>query len=330
MKRKLTIMLAAALALALVLGACAAKSEAYDRGYVNQDSVTSGEMTPGATGESGENWNGSYSDGQYSDIYDSLAGTEKPTDMSEKMIYTADVTVETTDFEASVQAVQDMVKFYGAFFESSNVSDLSYADRYYGNTVYRRASYVIRVPVAKFSEMTESMSDVGNVTSSSSYADNITASFYDTQSRRDAYAIEQERLLAMLEKCETVGEMIEIESRLSEVRYQIEALESTLRNWQNEVDYSTVNLTVREVEEFTRKEEPHRTYWQQLGDGFMNTLGGIGRFFKGLFKGIVVALPVIVLVAALAAVVIVIAVKSVRRRKAVSEALDADIEENNK
>lgn len=326
MKRKLTLLMAVLTVLALVLGACAAKSES-DRYYSFDQSPTA----PGAAMDApatDESWNGDYSDGQYSEVYDSLAGETKPTDMSEKMIYTADVTVETVDFDASVKAVEDMVRSYGAFFESTNVSDLSYSDSYYGGSVYRRASYVIRVPVARFSEMTDSISDVGHVVNTSSYARNITPQFYDTQSRRDAYGIEQERLLAMLEKCETVGEMIEIEARLSDVRYQIESLESTLRSWQNQVDYSTVNLTVREVEKFTEKEEPHRTYWQQIGDGVRNTLEGIADFSKGLFKDLVIALPVIALVAVFVAVVVVIVLRLRRRKARRSRALDADIEED--
>lgn len=329
MKKKLTLILAAAMVLALMLGSCAAGSKydvenSYDGGY---------DKDPGAPSETPDkDWSGDYSEGDYPDVYDSLAGTEKPTDMGEKMIYTADVSVETTDFEASIKTVEDMLDFYGAFLESSNVSGKSYSDSYYGSQTYRRAYYVIRVPVSKFADMKESMGNVGSVLSSSMSSDNITAKFYDTQARRDAYGIEQDRLLAMLEKCETVGEMIEIESRLSEVRYQIEALESTLRNWQNQVDYSTVNLTIREVEEYTKKVETHRTYWQQIGDGLKNTLEGIGSFFKGLFKDLVIALPVLVIVAVVIAAVVVIIVKSGRRRKAQKqrEFMDADIEREDK
>lgn len=322
MKKRRTALLALALVLTLALGVCGSK--ATGEGYFNAvggDKDYAADMGPQEPGS----W-----DGQEAGGMESLTGAQKPTDMSEKMIYTADVTVETTDFEASVRAVEDMVGTYGAFFESTSVSDVSYSDRYAGNTAYRRAYYVIRVPVQRFSEMTGGLDAVGHVTNMSSRADNITPQFYDTQARRDALDIEQERLLSMLEKCETVGEMIEIESRLSEVRYQIEALESTLRNWQNEVDYSTVNLTLREVEEYTRREELHRSYWQQLGDGFTGTLRAVGTFFKDLFKGVVVALPIIVPVVAVIALVLFLILRSRRRRKARTSAIDADYEQEKK
>ena len=69
--------------------------------------------------------------------------------------------------------------------------------------------------------------------------------------RLETYAIEEERLLSMLEKATTVEEMIQLESRLSDIRYQIESLESRLRNWQNQVDYSTITIYLREVEELS-------------------------------------------------------------------------------
>lgn len=319
MKRKLIMLLAALMALTLALGSCGATAKPEDMEFWSGgDMAPGGAMSPDAADS--PSWNGDYSDGQYSDVYDSLTGAQKPTDMSEKMIYTADVTVETTDFDAAVQAVQDMVSFYGAFLESSRVTDLSYAERVQGVTAYRRASYVIRVPASSFDEMTESVNDVGYVVSSSTRGQNITAQFYDTQSRRNAYGIEQERLLAMLEKCQTVTEMIEIESRLSDVRYQIESLETTLRGWQNQVDYSTVNLTLREVEKYTEKEEPHRSYWEQIGDGFLGTLRDVGDFFKELFKDLVVALPVIVLVGAVAVVALVLILRAAKRRRAARRA----------
>ena len=118
----------------------------------------------------------------------------------------------------------------------------------------------------------------------------------------------------MLEKAETVADMISIEERLSDVRYKIESLTSQLRNWQREVDYSTVNIKLREVEKLTEAPpDLPRTYWQQMGDGLSNTLKGIGRFFAWLFKAVVTRLPVLIILAVVAVAVIVIYRK---RRKA--------------
>ena len=85
------------------------------------------------------------------------------------------------------------------------------------------------------------------------------------------------------------------------------------------MDYSTVNVTIREVEEYTRPVEIHRTYWQQIGDGLQNTFESIGDFFKSLFKWLVVNLPVILVAAVFigAALAVLIAIiRGGRRRSA--------------
>ncbi len=318
MKRKIAAILALALALVLALASCSKVSMATDT--EQNGAYWGGDKDMSASAPESSGTGGDWSEDSWNDVVGATGDAINPTpSMTEKMIYTADVDVETVDFDAAVDSVEAMLERFGAFLESSSVSGRSYSDSYYGYQTYRRAYFTIRVPVSSFVQLRDGLEDVGNVVSKNTYAENITVQYYDTESRAQSYRIEQERLMAMLEKCETVTEMIEIESRLSEVRYQLESLESTLRNWQNQVDYSTVNVTIREVEEYTRPVEIHRTYWQQIGDGLQNTFESIGDFFKSLFKWLVVNLPVILVAAVFigAALVALIAIiRGGRRRSA--------------
>ncbi len=316
MKRKTLAALAAILALALALSSCGAKSAetdgSYDRPWVGDMPGNSADAAPSEPEAPSGDWDGD----NWSDVMDEAASAAKPTaDLAEKMIYSASVTVETTDFEGAVRTVSDMLDRYGAFLESSSVSGKSYEAEYFGYNSYRTARYTIRVPVKNFTAMRDAMGDVGFVLNVETYNENITQRYYDVQSRLDAYTIEQERLMEILAKCETVSEMIEVESRLSQVRYEIESCETTLRGWQNDVDYSTLDVTVREVQEYTKVVEPNRSYWQQVGDGFRNSLKSLGSFFKSFFRGAVAALPVIAVLAVPVAVVTVIAVRSVKKRR---------------
>lgn len=242
-----------------------------------------------------------------------LADRVNDADFEEKLIYTANARVETVEFDKAIEELYKLVEFYGGFVENSYVTGSSYRENYYGYQTYRYAEFTIRVPSQGFKEMTENLGALGNVTSLTSGLTNITEQFYDAQSRLDTYAIEEERLLSMLEKAETVSDMIELESRISQVRYEIEALESRLRNWQNQVDYSTVTVYINEVEELTPIVETQRTYWQQVGDGLAQSLLNIGRFFKNFFKDLVAALPVLAILAAVGAVAFVILRKIVRK-----------------
>ena len=245
-------------------------------------------------------------------------------DFSEKLIYTADAEIETRNFDESVAAVQALLDRYGAFLESSYTGGRSYRSQYYGYTDYRSASFVIRVPKEHYAELTSGLSAVGNVTSMNTWVENITSQYTDVESRLKTYRTEEERLLAMLEKAETVEDMIAVESRLSDVRYNIESLTSTLRNWDHEVDYSTVNIHLQEVEELTSPTATQRTYGEKLRDGLTDTLSDVGRFFSNLLLWIVSALPVLVILAVIAVVVIILVRRGLKRRRSLPARFDPE------
>ena len=187
---------------------------------------------------------------------------------------------------------------------------------YHGYKTYRTASFTIRVPKDRFDSVTGNLEALGNVTTLRTDAQNITAQFYDTDSRLTSYRIQEERLLAMLESADNVTDMISLESRLSDIRYNIETLTSTLRNWQSQVDYSSVSLYIYEVERYTEiVPVQQRTYWQQIGDGLTATTKNVGEFFMNLFKWLVINLPVLGILAIIAVVIIIIVRRRVKKDK---------------
>ena len=232
--------------------------------------------------------------------------------LAEKIIYSVTADIETIKFDDTIAMVNSLLGRYGAFIETSSIRGRNYASNYGGWTEYRYAHFALRVPKEQLDAITANLDSLGNVTNLSTNAENITAQFLDTQSRLNSLKIQEERLLDMLKKAEDVPDLITIEERLSEVRYQIESITSLLRNWQNQVDYSYLTLSISEVEEFTEITEIHRTYWQQIGDGFMSTLNGVGRFFMDFFKWLIIAAPVLVILAVIAVVVLIITRRVIR------------------
>lgn len=237
---------------------------------------------------------------------------------SEKIIYSCYAEIETLTFEESCQEITKLIARYGGFLEKSTVSGHNY--NYEGR---RNAEYVIRIPRESFEEVTGSLSNIGNVPYCSISAENITSQYRDTESRLATYQVEEERLLAMLEKAETVADMLEIESRLAEVRYEIESLTTTILGWDSLVSYSTLTIYLQEVIEYTA--EPELTYWQRIGKGFMRTLRDVGEFFKDLLRVFIVSLPVLVLLGAVAVIVVVI-VRFQKKRRAAKKAWKQDME----
>ena len=237
-----------------------------------------------------------------------------PEGSPEKLIYSASATVETTEFDGTIEKLSALVEQYGGFVESSSVNGSNYYTQSRGYSSTRYASYVIRVPSEKFSALMGSLSTLGNVPYSHTYTENITAQYYDTDARLTAYQTQEARLLEMMEAAETVEDLIAIEEKLTELRYQIESLQSTLKNWDRQVAYSTLDLEVQEVIEYTP--ESRMSYGQELALALCSGLKRTGEFFKDLLLAIVGALPALVILAVVLAILIPVWKKRRKARKA--------------
>jgi len=215
----------------------------------------------------------------------------------DKIIWSAYAEVETQDLDATVAAVRELLERWGGFTESSAITGTDY----YGSPGRgRSARFVLRIPREHFPGLTEALSTLGNIPYFESDAVNVTPAYRDTESRLRVLRIEEERLFAMLEKATTVEEMLSVEERLSELRYEIESLNSDLLGWDSLVNYSTVELYIREVAEYTQEVPVQRTYWQQLVDEFVYSMESVGDFFRDFLRLLVGALPVLAVLAILA------------------------------
>ncbi len=233
-------------------------------------------------------------------------GTE--TDLNpEKIIYSADATVETTAFDETVTALDAMIETYGGWVESSSVNGAKYSSISRGSKTNRSASYTIRVPNDRFTAMMNELSSLGNVPYSHVYTENVTAQYYDTQARLKTYEAQEQRLLELLDKAETVSDVIEIENELTDVRYRIESLQTSLRSWDRRVSWSTIHLTVNEVSEYTPVKA--RTYGEKLSDALSTGLDTLAE----LFVDFVEALPVLLFALVLIFVVLFILLRLIRR-----------------
>ena len=233
-------------------------------------------------------------------------------DMSEKIIYNAEVTLETTGFDDALARIAAMVRDMGGYMESTSVSGSNYGAISRGSAGARSAYYTIRIPSARFAEFTGSLTDLGNVPYSRTYTRNVTREYYDTQSRLDAYKVQEKRLLEMLSVAETVEDMLAIQRELTDVQYEIDSLTGTLRYYDNQVGYSTVDMTVREVREYTPEPTITLTYWERMSKGFRESLHDTARFFTEFFLWFVTSLPWMIPLGAVIVVIVVL----IRRRTA--------------
>lgn len=318
MKKTLALILAFLMLLSLC--ACGAGSKG---GYDTASTESIQEAPAAMAADNGygglASYSGSYAaDAEYEEAEEAGAGGGTGAEAGEinpdKIIYSGEAEVETRDFDDSIAKLMEMLEQYGGWIESSSLSGANYYSISRGNSGNRSASYTLRIPSDKFETVMNSLSEIGNVPYTYTYSENVTTQYYDTQARLTAYETQEARLLEMMEKAETVSDVITIEEKLTELRYQIESLQSTLNNWDRQVSYSTLRVGVTEVGEYTP--QPQQSYLQELWQALTGAFKDLGRFFKNFLVFLVSAIPTLIVLTVLFFVLRPIYRKIKARRKA--------------
>lgn len=230
-----------------------------------------------------------------------------------KLIRNVNMGVETEEFDTLLVKINQKIEQLGGYAESTNISGRSYGD----DSSDRYASMTIRVPSAKLDEFVSEVSEISNVTNKSESAEDITLQYVDTKSRRDSYQMEYDRLQELLDEAEDLDTIIALESRLTEVRYQLESYESQLRTYDNLVDFSTVYLDINEVKRLTPQVEESR--WDKIKVGFVESIYNVTEGLMDFGVGFIIAIPYLIIWAIVIVVIILIIrliIKLVQKRDA--------------
>lgn len=223
-----------------------------------------------------------------------------------KLIRTVSLSVETEEYDVLLSGISERLTVCGGYVES-----LSADTRYSSDSRY--ATMTVRVPAERLDEFVTAVSGISNVVQRSEDTEDVTLAYVDMENHRDALRTEQERLLALLETAESLTDVLEIESRLTDVRYELEYLESQLRTYDNLVDYATVTLSVSEVKVLTPTEE--KGFWEKIGDGFIESLADVWEGIKSFFSFLIIAIPYLLVLAVIAGIVLVIVFLCLRRNR---------------
>ena len=226
-----------------------------------------------------------------------------------KLIRNVNMSVETEEFNELVSTVEQKVDALGGYIENMNVYNGS---SLYGDT-NKNASMTIRIPKDKLDELVTQMAEVSNVIRRDESTQDVTMQYVDLESHKKALMTEQERLLELLGQAESMEDIIAIEERLSQVRYELESMESQLRTYDNLVDFSTVYLSITEVERLTPVEEV--SAMEKMADGFVNSLENLLKGIKNFFIGLVIGLPYIIFWAVIIFLIVWI-IRRIKKKKA--------------
>ena len=234
-------------------------------------------------------------------------GIEEVQETDRKLIRNVNLSLQTKEFDTVLDNMSQKVKDLGGYIQDSSVwgSSSDYSSS-------RSASYTLRIPSDKLDEFIDVVETLGNVTYKNESVDDVTLRYVDVESHKKALETEQERLLALLEKAENVEDIITIENRLSDVRYELENYESQIRLLDNQIDYSTVYVDVSEVSRVT--DTGKQGFFEEVASRFSDSVYVVLMGLRGFAIGILGSLPILVVWGVILAVVVLLLRKFVFKK----------------
>ena len=229
-----------------------------------------------------------------------------------KIIKNGDLSIQTRDFDEFLTDLNRSILAVGGYVEASSINGNSYK-----KNRMRSADITARIPADQLDAFCDQVSDLGNVTYKNLYTRDVTLTYVDLESHVKALRTEQGTLMELLKKAEKVEDIITIQSRLSDVLYEIESYESTLRTFDDQIAFSSVHLGIQEVERETavEKETAAQEIARRFKENWEDVKDGAARFGINFVSELPVILVWIVFLGAVIIIIVLIVKGGPKRRE---------------
>lgn len=236
-------------------------------------------------------------------------------DPGAKLIRRAEFSIQTERFDESVTALNQLVANCGGYFETASVYGGGRRDA----NANRWGEYIVRVPAEKYNQFFTGAGELGYVTGRSESSEDVGERYYDTEARLKTQRTKQERLLALLEKAETMEDIISLENALSEVEYQIEQYSSTLNRYDALINFSTFTITLNEVGQVTQEVGETASLGTRMAAGVQSSFRGLVQGGRDFLIWASYNLFLVIILAALVVVVVIVGKREFKKARKQTE-----------
>ncbi len=156
-----------------------------------------------------------------------------------KIVRTGELRVDVgkNGFAAAFDRVASIAAAHGGFVASSSTSTVEKA---------RAGELTVRVPADKFDAARRDLGALGKVESQSLRGEDVSAQLVDYGARLKSLTAQEEALRGLLGKATAVGEVLQVQNSLFEVRQQIEQLEAQKANLEQAASLATLQVSLFE------------------------------------------------------------------------------------
>ncbi len=196
---------------------------------------------------------------QYQNDQGMDASSEEP--YSERLlIKNGSIRFKTEDFQTSKNTLSALIKSFGGFVQNESTDK-------YDNSI--NLYLECKIPSKNFDVFVDTLERVfGRPESRNIRIEDITKTYRDTEARIQNKKELENRYRELLKKATSMAEVLEIESKLNEIRYEIEQQEQQKKFYDNQLAYSLLNISL--YQEIRREFEFFKKVADGLHRGWLN------------------------------------------------------------
>lgn len=239
-----------------------------------------------------------------------------------KIIKEGYIYMETLEFEQTIADIKALMNMYGGY---TSFSEMEGGTTFKETYQSRFATYVLKIPAENFDKVYDGLYSVGNIISSNDSVEDVTSTFTDIEARIKTLSIQEERLLSILERSEDVETIVELEYALQDVRYEIERYTSSLRNLEDKVRFSTIEIRIQEVQKVTIIEEPPVTMGERIRHGLNETFTEIKETIENIIVFLIVEFPTVIILGTIIFVFVYFIRKGMKKNLPEAKEIDASL-----
>ncbi|HAA09860.1 MAG TPA: hypothetical protein DCD98_08855 [Syntrophomonas sp.] len=207
--------------------------------------------------------------------------------LERKLVYNLDYTLTVSEPKQAINEIITQTNKLSGYMVESRLS----AD----NGKSTNAHIVVKIPQDKMEQMSVYLESLGTVNNQTTYTDDVTMEYYDTEARLQVLQKEEERMLSFMEKeTATIQDLLAIEREISQVREKRESLQARMNVLKNQTDYSQFNIRLQQS--LNEISAPQGTI-ANAKKALVNSVNSMIKLFNWLIIAFFVVLPYLVLVA---------------------------------
>ena len=291
MKKRLLVLLSCLLVPLFLLSSCGSSSSyesKYEESVEMEESYEYTDMT-------------SDSSNQYAD---------SDTVKERMLVYSMNYTLETKTFDEARTNLEAKATELGGYIESFNAYTGSYSS----------IDYSFRIPTKVLDDFTSLLEGQGNVTYKNVSVTDYTDTYYDYQTEIELLKTELAYIEGYLAEATDSYERTELLDQVLAIKREISRLERESKDITEVVMYSTVHVTLRDVESYT---DIQVEYKDTLGEAFVQGWEGFFEIMQGLLYLAVLLSPLLTIAVVIVIIVVIclMAGKKRKKKKAIQKAV---------